>query len=289
MLSSFCCWLPSMRWLLCGHDGSKKTKMTSVITEKYPAREFFSITDLYQFEKIKNRIILQSLQFCIYSKIKSAPRQICNHFDRDGIRFRRTNALRARNGTLQCNAGLERHGCYGINDTMASAWAPAAGHTIGSRWVPRSNISNYSKWSLSLELQSRQMRGDTSPWPGAPATTSRGQCHGCDSQQGVGLYCGKLCFASCTVSSGSCTWGDTSPVTRLHQRRRHSAELTGHLPHPVPLAQRQRRSASLGANGFLEANSRRWKATNSFVVGFSFLLTNSFSSRTAYSSTRFAM
>ena len=27
---------------------------------------------------------------------------------------------------------------------MASAWAPAAGHTIGSRWVPRSNISNYS-------------------------------------------------------------------------------------------------------------------------------------------------
>ena len=38
-MSSLCCWLASMRWLLCGGDGSKK-KTTSVITEKYPARDF---------------------------------------------------------------------------------------------------------------------------------------------------------------------------------------------------------------------------------------------------------
>ena len=29
------------------------------------------------------------------------------------IRFRRTNAHRARNGTLQCSAGPEWHGCHG--------------------------------------------------------------------------------------------------------------------------------------------------------------------------------
>ena len=33
--------LASMRWLLCGGDGSKEKKTLSVITEKYPAREFF--------------------------------------------------------------------------------------------------------------------------------------------------------------------------------------------------------------------------------------------------------
>ena len=38
--------LASMRWLLCGGDGSKKREKTiSVITVKYPAKDF-SITDL---------------------------------------------------------------------------------------------------------------------------------------------------------------------------------------------------------------------------------------------------
>ena len=37
--------LASMRWLLCGGDGSKKTKTTSVITENIP-RENFSIAVL---------------------------------------------------------------------------------------------------------------------------------------------------------------------------------------------------------------------------------------------------
>ena len=31
---AFSCWLPSMSWLLCGDDGSKKTKTTSVISKK---------------------------------------------------------------------------------------------------------------------------------------------------------------------------------------------------------------------------------------------------------------
>ena len=37
--------LASLRWLLCGGDGSKKTKTTSVITENIP-REKFSIAVL---------------------------------------------------------------------------------------------------------------------------------------------------------------------------------------------------------------------------------------------------
>ena len=41
--------LASMRWLLCGGDGSKKT--TSVITEKYPARDFFH----YGFKLIRKK------------------------------------------------------------------------------------------------------------------------------------------------------------------------------------------------------------------------------------------
>ena len=44
--------LASMRWLLCGGDGSKKTKTRSVITEKYPAREFISITVLINSKKL---------------------------------------------------------------------------------------------------------------------------------------------------------------------------------------------------------------------------------------------
>ena len=44
--------LASMRWLLCGGDGSKKRrKTTSGITEKYPVREFISITVLINSKK----------------------------------------------------------------------------------------------------------------------------------------------------------------------------------------------------------------------------------------------
>ena len=39
--------LASVRWLLCGGDGSKKMKKTtSVISKKCPAREFIPITVL---------------------------------------------------------------------------------------------------------------------------------------------------------------------------------------------------------------------------------------------------
>ena len=33
--------LASMRWLLCGGDGSKKGKRNLYFKKKYPAREFF--------------------------------------------------------------------------------------------------------------------------------------------------------------------------------------------------------------------------------------------------------
>ena len=59
-----------MRWLLCGDDGLKKTKTTSVLTEKYPARDFFHYS------------------FILIRKNKSAPRQICNHFSADGTIWR---------------------------------------------------------------------------------------------------------------------------------------------------------------------------------------------------------
>ena len=49
--------LASMRWLLCGGDGSKEK---SVITEKYPAKDF-SITVLLNSKNFF-RIKLQSLQ-----------------------------------------------------------------------------------------------------------------------------------------------------------------------------------------------------------------------------------
>ena len=42
------------------------------------------------------------------------------------------------NGTLQCSAGPERHGYHVIKDDMVSAWAPAVGHIVDVRWVPRS-------------------------------------------------------------------------------------------------------------------------------------------------------
>ena len=56
-----------MRWLLCGGDGSKD-KTTSVITEKYPAREFFPLRFHINSKKLKNRIELKSLQFKINSE-----------------------------------------------------------------------------------------------------------------------------------------------------------------------------------------------------------------------------
>ena len=43
------------------------------------------------------------------------------------IRLWRTEALRPRNGTLQCSAGPDWHGYHGIIDTEASTWAPAVG------------------------------------------------------------------------------------------------------------------------------------------------------------------
>ena len=49
-----CVWLCEMRWLLCGDDGSKKTKTTSVIFFiKGPAREFIPITVLINSKKFK--------------------------------------------------------------------------------------------------------------------------------------------------------------------------------------------------------------------------------------------
>ena len=67
VLSSLCCWLRQC-WRLCVGccavvTVQKKTKTTSVITEKYPARALFDINS---------------------KKIKSAPRQICNYFGADG-------------------------------------------------------------------------------------------------------------------------------------------------------------------------------------------------------------
>ena len=53
VLCSLCCWLPSMRWLLCGDDGSKKTKTKSVISKKCPAREFIPIAVLINSKNFK--------------------------------------------------------------------------------------------------------------------------------------------------------------------------------------------------------------------------------------------
>ena len=58
--------LASMRWLLCGGDGSEKTKTTSVITKNIP-RENFSMKVFLLIRKNENRIKLQSLRFYINS------------------------------------------------------------------------------------------------------------------------------------------------------------------------------------------------------------------------------
>ena len=49
--------LASMRWLLCGGDGSKKTKTTSAITEKYPAREFYPLRFNIKTKKSHSRTV----------------------------------------------------------------------------------------------------------------------------------------------------------------------------------------------------------------------------------------
>ena len=46
-------------------------------------------------------------------------------------------SAKGENGTLQCSAGPERHGYHDIKDDMVSAWAPAVGHIVDVRWVPR--------------------------------------------------------------------------------------------------------------------------------------------------------
>ena len=77
--------LASMRWLLCGGDVSKE-KTKPQITGKYPVREFFPITVLYLFEKIKSALIYSHYSFILIRKNKSAPRQICNYFRGNGSR-----------------------------------------------------------------------------------------------------------------------------------------------------------------------------------------------------------
>ena len=87
-----------MRWLLCGDDGSKKTKTTSVITEKYPARQCNSITVLNKIFGKKQLSYSHYSLILIRKKFKSAPRQICNYFGRDGfaVACRGLQAPRAR-------------------------------------------------------------------------------------------------------------------------------------------------------------------------------------------------
>ena len=70
VLSSLCCWLPSVRWLLCGDDGSKKTKTKSVIPQKY-------------FRERNSCIKLQSFQIFLFEKISTT--HICNYFRANGI------------------------------------------------------------------------------------------------------------------------------------------------------------------------------------------------------------
>ena len=78
VLSSLCLLvasvLASMRWLLCGGDGSKKTITTSVITKKNPAKEFFhygfklktaSNYSHYSFELIRKKLNLHHVKSVI--------------------------------------------------------------------------------------------------------------------------------------------------------------------------------------------------------------------------------
>ena len=68
MLSSLCGWLPSMRWLLCGDDGSKQTKTTSVITKKNHAREFIHLQFYIKWKKLKTALNYSRYSFKLIRK-----------------------------------------------------------------------------------------------------------------------------------------------------------------------------------------------------------------------------
>ena len=71
--------LASMRWLLCGDDGSTKKKRNLQCKKK--PRENLSP---FRFSENLNRIKLQSLQICFIRK-KNCTTHFCNHFRANGI------------------------------------------------------------------------------------------------------------------------------------------------------------------------------------------------------------
>ena len=64
------------------------------------------------------------------------------------IRLWRTDALRARNGTLQCSAGPDRHGCHSINDAMECLGTSGWTHCRIPLGASQQQI-NLIHWSLS--------------------------------------------------------------------------------------------------------------------------------------------
>ena len=81
VLSSLCCWLRQC-WRRCVGCcvvvTVQKRKTTSVITEKYPAREFISITVLYQVKK--NALNYSHYRFILNRKNKICTTHFCNYF-----------------------------------------------------------------------------------------------------------------------------------------------------------------------------------------------------------------
>ena len=69
---NMCCLRCVVGWrrLLCGGDGSKKTKTTSAITGKYPAREFFPIQFYINSKKLKTALNYSHYSFMLIRKKK---------------------------------------------------------------------------------------------------------------------------------------------------------------------------------------------------------------------------
>ena len=93
--------LASMRWLLCGGDRSKKTKTTSVITEKYPARELFH----YSLKLIRKNITASN-----YTHYSLFIRKKFNlHHVKSVIIFGQMVCARSASGCLPCRTYIRRH------------------------------------------------------------------------------------------------------------------------------------------------------------------------------------
>ena len=131
--------------------------------------------------------------------------------------------------TALCSAvlALKWHEYHGIFDTEANAWAPAVGHNVEVRWVPRSTNPYKKHRRHSAEL-ARHL-------PVCPASVPQRLAWNKHMAGFLAASLGDLMFLFCLLSAGHCGKTQFVIVAHLVDYKSQLGEALVHLVHDVAL------------------------------------------------------